>query len=83
MSPGGMARYDVRTPEDAQVLVNNGVAWRGGPKTIQTIIRLIMAGSVKRNPSKETPEVTAYLDKVAPVSPVEPPVADDEGLPLA
>lgn len=67
----GVARYDTSDPEDVQVLVNTGLIWRGGPKTMQKVIMLITNGQVTRSPEKETPEVRAYLDKIAPVE--EPP----------
>lgn len=90
--PSTIQRLDANDPKDVQLLVDSGLAWRSGPKTLQGIFRLIADGKVKRNPAKETPEVKAYLDKVAPVAdeaeataepveptsdePVEPPVAD-------
>lgn len=65
----GILRYDINDPEDAQVLVNTGLVWRGGPKTTQKVLLLITEGRVQRNPEKEPPNVRAYLDKVAPVAP--------------
>lgn len=69
-------RLDATDPKDVQLLVNSGLAWRSGPKTLQGILRLIQDGTVMRRPDKEPPEVRAYLDKVAPVAPVEQPAED-------
>ncbi len=72
---GGLTHLDLNDPKDVQYLVDTGYAWRSGPKSLQRIFRLIVTGAVKRAPTKETPEVTAYLDKFVPLtgpSPVEP-----------
>lgn len=65
--PGGIVRLDVNDPQDLQVLIDRGLIWRSGPKDLQTAMRAIQNGEVKRAPDKEPPEVRAYLDKVAPV----------------
>lgn len=72
----GIARFDINDPEDVQRLVNTGLAWRSGPKSLQAIIRLIAGGQVQRRPDKEPPEVRTYLDKVAPEAPVEEPIVE-------
>ena len=76
----GFARLDMSKPEDVQLLINTGQAWRSGPQTLQKVLRMVTSGDVTRVPAKETPEVAAFLNKVAPVEPVivdeqEPPVA--------
>lgn len=82
MPPSGMSHLDLNDPQDVQLLVDRGWAWRSGPKTLQRIFRLIADGSVTRKPEAETPEVTAYLDKVAPIQPEQPaPLEPGEVLP--
>lgn len=76
-------RLDINDPKDVQYLVDTGLAWRSGPQTMQAIFRLIQNGDVTRRPSNETPPVTAYLDKVAPVAPVEQPTVDMSEPPVA
>jgi hypothetical protein len=77
-----MARMDLNDPTDVQALVNNGYAWKAGPKSLQRIFRLIVSGQVKRVPEKETPQVSAYLDKIAPIAPEPSPVVSDEAEPV-
>jgi hypothetical protein len=62
-------RLDTKNPEDVQMLVNTGLAWRSGPTTLQAILQLIETGAVQRVPERETPEVAAYLDEAAPLAP--------------
>lgn len=78
--PGGVVRLDVNDPKDVQVLVNSGLAWRSGPKDLQTIMHFIVDGEVTRRPDKEPPDVRNYLDKVAPTGEPESP-AEDAGEP--
>lgn len=62
----GCAVFDVTDPGDVQALVNAGVAWSSGPKTVEAILALVTGGRVQRWPDKEPPEVRAYLDKAMP-----------------
>ncbi len=85
----GMVRINLQLASDVQLIVDNGMAWKAGPESLKTIFDLITSGAVKRNPAKETPEVTKYFDKVAPltnaspVTPVEPVVVTGQEPPVA
>jgi hypothetical protein len=77
-----MAHYDVNDPADLQVLVNSGLIWKGGPKTVQKAIDAITDGTVQRAPDKEPPQVRQFLDMVEAGpdagSPEPTPVTEDE-----
>ena len=75
MTSGGLLRMDINDPEDLQVLIDRGLIWRSGPKTMQKVLDSIVRGLVKRNPEKEPPEVRAYLDKVKPLDAPAPELA--------
>ena len=76
-----MIRLDIDDPKDVQYLVNTGYAWRSGPKTLQKIVLMIADEKVARNPAKEPPEITAFLDRLLADDEEEPellnPLADE------
>lgn len=74
----GLTKLDLKDPKDVQYLVDTGYAWKSGPKVTAGILRMLISGDVKRNPAKEPPEVTNYLNKAAPLPGVDPesPVED-------
>lgn len=74
-------RLDVNDPADVQTLVDKGWAWQSGPKTLKVIFGHIMSGAVTRRPETETPEVTTYLDRIAPIKPERVPLEPGQVLP--
>ena len=87
MDDGGMFRLDIDNPRHVQYLVNTGYAWRSGPKTLQKIVLMIADGVVTRNPAKEPPEITAFLDRLLTDDDEEPellnPLAGETVTPTA
>lgn len=81
---GGIARYDIKDPEDLAVLIDRGLIWRGGPQSVQAALRAIVDGDVPRPTRNVPPEVNAYLDKlgVPPAAPTDdvPPAEPEDGL---
>lgn len=42
--------FDINKPEDLSVLVNSGIIWKGGPKTIDFVIDALVEGRVSPTP---------------------------------
>jgi hypothetical protein len=64
----GLVRLDIDKPDDLQLLIDRGLIWRSGPKTLQKVFKSIQNGDVQRRPDREPPEVRTFLDKVVPVT---------------
>lgn len=76
---GDVARYDLNNPEDLAFLIERGLIWKGGPKSVQKALRAIQSGDVPRPTRNVPPEVDAFLTKLG-VPPATAPV-EQSGVP--
>lgn len=82
---GSMAHYDLDDPEDFAFLIERGLIWRSGPRTVTRAVQAIVRGDVPRPTNKVPPKLDAYFDKMGVARPasteVEPaPAAEPSPL---
>lgn len=64
LTPGGIARYNVRDANDLAELVRTGMVWRSGPKVLKRAIDAIRAGDIARPTWNVPAAMDEYLDRM-------------------
>lgn len=71
-------RLNVNDPADLRLLLENGMIWKGGPRTIQLAIDALVEGTIA--PSRDIlaampPEVASHVDEERNIA-GQPPLAE-------